>query len=148
MKTLDELGTIITTDVLVLGAGGAGMCAALKARESGASVLMLDKGGVGWCGQVPIGGGIFAYVHPERVGEWAARVTRESFFFNDQDWTFAFGGGLHKATFDLQEMGLTFLKKNGEINIFNWGPGIYVTRFGAPKSLSPSRIRPRSAASV
>jgi len=129
------MGNVIETDVLILGAGGAGTCAALKARESGASVLLLDKGGVGWCGQVPIGGGILAYVHPERVGEWAARVTRESFFFNDQDWTFAFGGGLHKATFNLQEMGLTFLKKNGEINIFNWGPGIYVTLFDAPKSL-------------
>ncbi len=135
MKTIDELGTVITTDVLVLGAGGAGMCAALKARESGADVLLLDKGGIGWCGQVPIGGGIFAYVHPERVAEWAGRVTRESFFFNDQAWTFAFGRGLHTATHDLAAMGLTFLKKNGEIEILNWGPGIYVTLFDAPKSL-------------
>jgi succinate dehydrogenase/fumarate reductase flavoprotein subunit len=135
MKNINELGTVITTDVLVLGAGGAGMCAALKARESNVGVLLLDKGGIGWCGQVPIGGGILAYVHPERVGEWAGRVTRESFFFNDQDWTFAFGRGLHKATHDLAAMGLTFLKKNGDIEIFNWGPGIYVTLFDAPKSL-------------
>jgi succinate dehydrogenase / fumarate reductase, flavoprotein subunit len=135
MKSIEELGTVITTDVLVLGAGGAGMCAALKARESNVDVLLLDKGGVGWCGQVPIGGGILAYVHPEKVGEWAERVTRQSFFFNDQDWTRAFGRGLHTATRDLAAMGVTFLKKDGEIDILNWGPGIYVTLFDAPKSL-------------
>jgi succinate dehydrogenase/fumarate reductase flavoprotein subunit len=135
MKKIDELGTVITTDVLVLGAGGAGMCAALKARESNVDVLLLDKGGVGWCGQVPIGGGILAYVHPEHLDEWAERVTRESFYFNNQDWTLAFGKGLHDATYDLKNMGLTFLKKNGEIDILNWGPGIHVTLFDAPKSL-------------
>ena len=42
------------------------MCAALKARESGADVLMVDKCGIGWNGQVPIGGGILAYVYPVR----------------------------------------------------------------------------------
>ena len=36
-----------TTDVLVVGAGGAGMYAALTAVQSGASVLLLDKGQVG-----------------------------------------------------------------------------------------------------
>jgi succinate dehydrogenase / fumarate reductase flavoprotein subunit len=135
MKSIEDLGNVITTDVLVLGAGGAGMCAALKARESSVGVLLLDKGGVGWAGQVPIGGGILAYVHPERVSEWAGRVTRDSFFFNNQDWTFAFGRGLSRAATDLQDMGLTFLKRNGEIDTLNWGPGIYVTLFDAPKSL-------------
>jgi succinate dehydrogenase/fumarate reductase flavoprotein subunit len=135
MKKADELGTVIKTDVLVLGAGGAGMCAALKARESNVDVLLLDKGGVGWCGQVPIGGGILAYVHPERVDEWAERVTRQSGYFNNQDWTYAFGEGMHRAAAALADMGVTFLKKNGEINILNWGPGIYVTLFDAPKSL-------------
>jgi succinate dehydrogenase / fumarate reductase flavoprotein subunit len=135
MKSINELGTVVTTDVLVLGAGGAGMCAALKAKESKVDVLLIDKGGTGYCGQVPIGGGILAYVHPERLNEWAGRVTRESFYFNNQDWTFAFGRSLHKATHDLADMGLTFLRKDGDIKIFNWGPGIYVTLFDAPKSL-------------
>ena len=43
----EKLGTIIKSDVLVLGAGGAGMCAALKA-EGGADVLLIDKMGIGW----------------------------------------------------------------------------------------------------
>ncbi len=37
----------LTADVLVIGAGGAGMYAAIKAALTGASVLLLDKGQVG-----------------------------------------------------------------------------------------------------
>jgi succinate dehydrogenase/fumarate reductase flavoprotein subunit len=127
--------TVVTTDVLVLGAGGAGMCAALKARESGADVLMIDKCGVGYNGQVPIGGGILAYVYPSYADEWAAKVTRGSHFFNNQDWTYAFGRRMHQTTMDLADLGLTFLKKDGEIEILTWGPSIHVTLFDAPKSL-------------
>ena len=111
-NSLDSLGTVITTDVLVLGAGGAGMCAALKAKESKADVLLIDKCGIGWNGQVPIGGGILAYVYPDYAEKWAENVTRDSFFFNNQNWTFQFGNYMHKSTFDLATMGLTFLKKN------------------------------------
>ena len=39
--------THLTTDVLVVGAGGAGMWAAISAAREGRSVLLLDKGLVG-----------------------------------------------------------------------------------------------------
>ena len=39
--------THITTDILIIGAGGAGMYAAIAAARSGSSVLLLDKGQVG-----------------------------------------------------------------------------------------------------
>ncbi len=135
MKKIDSLGTVITTDVLVLGAGGAGMCAALKAKESNVDVLMIDKMGIGWNGQVPIGGGILAYVYPDYAEKWAENVTRQSHFFNNQDWTCLFGRYMHKSTMDLAGMGLTFYRNKGELNILNWGPNIYVTLFDAPKSL-------------
>ena len=80
MKKLEDMGTVITTDVLVLGAGGAGMCAALKAKENNVDVLMIDKCGIGWNGQVPIGGGILAYIYPDYVPEWTEKVTRGSVF--------------------------------------------------------------------
>ncbi|MBN1190062.1 MAG: FAD-binding protein [Dehalococcoidales bacterium] len=135
MSKINDLGTVITTDVLVLGAGGAGMLAALKASESGASVLMIDKMGIGWNGQVPIGGGILAYIHPDYVDTWVEKVVRDSNYFCNQDWTEIFGRAMHKSTYDLADMGLTFLKKDGKLNILNWGPNIYVTLFDAPKSL-------------
>ncbi len=87
MNNIESLGTVIKTDVLVLGAGGAGMCAALKAKENNVDVLLIDKMGIGWNGQVPIGGGILAYVYPDYAEKWAENVTRQSFFFNNQDWT-------------------------------------------------------------
>ncbi len=126
--------TVITTDVLVLGAGGAGMCAALKAKESGADVLMIDKCGIGWNGQVPIGGGILAYVYPEKVDGWVEHVTRASNFFNNQEWTRLFGSQMHQATNDLADLGLKFLRKDGEIDVLSWGP-TNVTLFDAPQSL-------------
>jgi succinate dehydrogenase / fumarate reductase flavoprotein subunit len=135
MKKLEDMGRIITTDVLVLGAGGAGMCAALKASESNVDVLMIDKCGIGWNGQVPIGGGILAYVYPDYVQEWTEKVTRESHFFNNQDWTQIMGQYMHRSMLDLAGMGLTFLKKKGKIDILTWGPHIHVTLFDAPKSL-------------
>ena len=39
--------THLTTDVLVVGAGGAGMYAAIAAARAGRSVILLDKGLVG-----------------------------------------------------------------------------------------------------
>ncbi|MGD0779214.1 MAG: FAD-binding protein [Dehalococcoidales bacterium] len=135
MNKIDKLGTVITTDVLVLGSGGAGICAALKAKESNVDVLLIDKMGIGWNGQVPIGGGILAYVYPDYAEKWAEKVTKDSRYFNNQDWTFAFGKYMHKSTMDLAAMGLTFFRNKGELNILNWGPNIYVTLFDAPKSL-------------
>ena len=49
---------IINTDVLVVGAGGAGLSAAVAARENGAEVLVLEKNGfVG--GATAVSGGLF-----------------------------------------------------------------------------------------
>jgi succinate dehydrogenase / fumarate reductase, flavoprotein subunit len=135
MNGIDTLGNVISTDVLVLGAGGAGMCAALKAAENGANVVMVDKGGIGWSGQVPIGGGILAYIYPDFAEKWAEKVIRDSHGFCNRDWTRAFGRAMHKSAQDLAAMGLTFLKEKGETQILNWGPDIYVSLFDAPKSL-------------
>ncbi len=37
----------LSTDILIVGAGGAGMYAAIAAAERGAAVLLVDKGQVG-----------------------------------------------------------------------------------------------------
>lgn len=131
----EKLGQVIKSDVLVLGAGGAGMCAALKAAENGADVMMIDKMGVGWGGQVPIGGGILAYVYPDYADTWAEKVIKQSNNFCNADWTYQFGRYMHKSMYELADMGLTFIKANNDIKILTWGPNIHVTLFDAPKSL-------------
>lgn len=47
---------IISTDVLVIGGGGAGFRAAIGAREKGASVIMISKGSLARCGASPMAG--------------------------------------------------------------------------------------------
>ncbi len=61
----------VACDLLVIGGGIGGLTAGLKAREQGADVLILDKGGVGWAGQVPISGGRSMIILPEdNLDEW------------------------------------------------------------------------------
>jgi succinate dehydrogenase/fumarate reductase flavoprotein subunit len=56
-------GTVseITTDVLVVGGGMAGVFAAVNAHDTGAKVLLVDKGAVGRSGQTPFARGIFRF---------------------------------------------------------------------------------------
>ena len=49
-------GQVVTTDVLVVGGGGAGFRAAIGAREKGARVLLLSKGPLARCGATPMAG--------------------------------------------------------------------------------------------
>jgi succinate dehydrogenase/fumarate reductase flavoprotein subunit len=49
------------SDVLVIGGGMAGLFAAVKAHDAGASTLLVSKGRLGSSGQTPFAKGIFAY---------------------------------------------------------------------------------------
>lgn len=49
------------TDVLVIGSGIAGLFAAVKAHDAGASVIMVSKGRLGSSGLTPFGKGVFSY---------------------------------------------------------------------------------------
>ena len=51
----------ITTDVLVIGGGIAGIFAAIKAKEQGADVVLADKGTVGKSGLSPWFGAYSVY---------------------------------------------------------------------------------------
>lgn len=48
---ISELGKVMETDVLILGAGAAGCGAALAARDAGARCIIIDKGSLEACGQ-------------------------------------------------------------------------------------------------
>ncbi len=45
-----------STDVLVVGGGGAGLRAAIGATEKGSKVIMISKGALGRCGASPMAG--------------------------------------------------------------------------------------------
>lgn len=81
--------TIIKTDVLVIGGGIAGCFAAIKAREDGATVTLVDKGYVGRSGQTPFAG-TFSVFNPEwghDLDEWMAHINKMGEYVNNRTWT-------------------------------------------------------------
>ena len=50
MGNLENLGEVISTDVLIIGGGISGVPAAIKARDLDVDVLIVDKATIGWAG--------------------------------------------------------------------------------------------------
>ena len=80
----------ISTDVLVIGSGMAGLFAAVKAHDAGASVLMVSKGRLGASGQTPFAKGIFAFDAEKEdlsLDEFVAKVSRSALGTNNNVYT-------------------------------------------------------------
>jgi len=76
---LRNLGKVLDTDVLILGSGAAGCCAALAACEQGSGVLLVDKGKLESSGSA--GGGNDHFMANLNSGpEWDADETLVNFF--------------------------------------------------------------------
>jgi succinate dehydrogenase/fumarate reductase flavoprotein subunit len=60
--------TILETDILVIGGGYAGIFAAIKSKEKGQNVILVDKGSVGSSGLTPFARG-FHYFTEEALGK-------------------------------------------------------------------------------
>ena len=75
------------TDVLVIGGGGAGMFAALRAREEGLRVTLVDKGTVGCSGLSPWAGGVqmFDASAADRTG-WHEAIAHLGEYLNNRLW--------------------------------------------------------------
>ena len=63
------LGTLIETDVLVIGSGASGCGAALGAREQGLDVVLLDKGKLESSGCIGGGNDHYMEIDPLMPGE-------------------------------------------------------------------------------
>jgi succinate dehydrogenase/fumarate reductase flavoprotein subunit len=80
---------VIQCDVLVIGGGIAGGFAALKAHDSGAKVVVVDKGFVSRSGQSPYVDGHLVF-NPEwgdDLEAWMAMINRVGEYLNQRDWT-------------------------------------------------------------
>ncbi|MCD8256240.1 MAG: FAD-binding protein [Oscillospiraceae bacterium] len=78
----------IKTDVLIVGGGIAGCFAAVKAKEAGADVILVDKGSVGKAGQTPHTN-TFAAFDPTRhdIEHWMDVCNTTGDYLNDRDWS-------------------------------------------------------------
>ncbi|MFC1909712.1 FAD-binding protein [Chloroflexota bacterium] len=71
MAKLERLGTVIETDVLVIGGGSSGLWSARRAKEFAKDVLIVDKGPLDWGGLASMSGGDFdAVLTEDNVDDW------------------------------------------------------------------------------
>ncbi|QBG49166.1 FAD-binding protein [Verrucomicrobia bacterium S94] len=81
--------TQVTADVLVVGGGMAGVFAAVKAHDSGARVLLVDKGSVGRSGQTPFARGIFRFDEQDGMSreEYLRKTAEAAEYMNNPAYT-------------------------------------------------------------
>ncbi len=103
--------TWVQTEVLVIGGGMAGCFAAIKAREAGAEVLMVDKGYVSSSGQTPFANTLFVF-DPETddYDTWMHQICAGGDYLNQRVWTDIVFQESKEIFEDLQEYGVYFLK--------------------------------------
>ncbi|VGO20321.1 FAD-dependent oxidoreductase [Pontiella sulfatireligans] len=79
----------LTTDVLVVGGGMAGVFAAVKAHDRGAKVLLVDKGAVGKSGQTPFARGIFRFDEKDGMAkaEYLKKTAEAAEYMNNPIYT-------------------------------------------------------------
>jgi succinate dehydrogenase/fumarate reductase flavoprotein subunit len=103
---------VVETDVLVVGGGMAGCFAAIKAREEGVDVTLVDKGYVGKSGQTPFAGG-FAVFNPawgHKLDEWMSLVNTVGEYVNNREWTETVFKDSYARYQDLVSWGVKFAK--------------------------------------
>ena len=108
---------MIECDVLVIGGGMAGCFAAVKAREQGLNVLLVDKGYVSRSGETPYAGDT-AVFDPEwghDLGRWQEQVNVVGEYMNNRHWNELCFRDSRERFADLREWGVQFLEKDGEV---------------------------------
>ena len=108
---------MINCDVLVIGGGMAGCFAAVKAREQGLNVLLVDKGYVSRSGETPYAGDT-AVFNPDwghDMDQWLTQSSVISEYVNNRHWNELVFRDSWERFGDLRSWGVHFLEKDGEI---------------------------------
>lgn len=124
MKKLEELGTVVTSDILVIGGGLAGLSTAIIAKEERPEldVLVIDKATIGWAGQSTKAGNGFTCTKPEQLDldRWVEyNVTKNGEYMNDQELLREYATTQYESAEILQRWGVSMTTgKDGKID--NW----------------------------
>jgi len=133
----------IETDVLVIGGGMAGSFAAIKAKELGVDVVMVDKGYAGKSGSSPYAFW-YAVFNPEwghDLTEWMRHVNVVGEYVNHREWTETVFRESHERFRDLVSWGVEFIK-GGDGQIRSYGfPGIATRSFKLKKRVFGTVVR-------
>lgn len=112
---------VFSTDVLVIGGGMAGTFAAVKAREQGLKVTLVDKGYVSKIGSTAFAGGYYGVFNPEWGHDFdasIAQICQLGEYINHRDWAEIVLRESYQRYQDLVSWGVGFVKdENGKLHI-------------------------------
>ena len=129
MTKLESLGKVISTDILIIGGGIAGLSAAITAKETwpNIDVLIIDKASSGWGGKANKGGGNIAYVDPQdSLDEFVKyHVQNIGCFLEDQELIRAYGEESRGNLERLESWGVhIFRREDGSPKYIRWTQGL------------------------
>jgi len=150
MAKLEDLGEVISTDVLIIGGGIGGLVAAIKAKEESPKldVLMVDKQTIGWSGKAPKGGGVLTFVGPDDDPDKFAEyhIKNIGYYLNDQELLYAYARESYGAVQQLAEWGVKVIRDaEGKFVIFKMLANPWSTAPVDLDMLLPLRARARKA---
>jgi len=128
-------------DVLIVGGGLAGLTAAIKVKEEreDLDVLVVDKGGIGWAGQTPLGGGMAIYVPLDVVDEFVNSIVEKGHGLSNIAWLYNFASSSQQSFKELFDWGVPFMKDpDGTLHLADaayWGAKNKMTSFVPHKAL-------------
>jgi len=149
MSKLEDLGEVISTDVLVVGGGVGGLATALKIKEENqnANVLIVEKQTTGWAGKATKIGGILAFLGPDDDADKFLdfQIRTSGFYLNDQELLSKYVRSSYKAIEQFAEWGDRLARTpDGKlvINRAFWAPE-WSTTFIDIDMMLPMRARAR-----
>jgi succinate dehydrogenase/fumarate reductase flavoprotein subunit len=115
---------ILFADVLVIGGGMAGFFAAIKAKEKGLDVIMVDKAYPGKSGSTHFSEGDLTFLAPQdksNIDEWLEQISRDSEYLNNRQWGRIFLEDSYDRYQDLNSWGVQFYQHDGEPFVGHFG---------------------------
>ena len=127
---------VINTGVLVIGGGMAGCFAAIKAKEKGVDVTIVDKGYIGKSGATHISEGGFIIFNPEwghNLDAWVNQISKRSEYVNNREWGEIVLNNSYQRYQDLASWGVEFnlepdrlaATTNPDLQVFSMPHGEY-----------------------
>ncbi len=101
---------IVSTDVLVIGGGLAGVWAAIGAKELTPNVVLVDKASPGRSGASTFASGVMLAPQPgDDLDVWAREIVEAGDFLNDQEWVKILLDEQMDRISDMRRWGIPFL---------------------------------------
>jgi succinate dehydrogenase/fumarate reductase flavoprotein subunit len=119
MTGLESFGRVIETNVLVIGAGVAGLFAAIRARAFAGRVTLVDKGPIGRTSQCYWAlGGHQAFLPGDNLDDWIRDVVYFEDGLCEQDVVESVYAETFDRIKDFETLGIEFIREHGDYRRF------------------------------